>query len=197
MRGIWTVALAVLANVSLSIFATAPAATPSCNKALAETQAKLEIEYLRRKYAKATDLIGRADVASIAQGKALYHEAFTADAKYRVSNPDGEPLTADGPDSWADIVLSVLEPYGPTQHLIGTQLVDILELELSASCEPVKGRAHMESYVQAWHDTKPTEIWMFMGTYIDEVVYQPGKGWRIAEMQLVSTTTETRQKTAK
>ncbi len=196
MRGIWTIALVILANISLSTFAAALAATPSCNQAWAETQAKLEIEYLRRKYAKATDLIGRADPASIAQGRALYDEAFTPDAKYRVSNPGGEPLTADGPAGWAKIVLSVLEPYGPTQHLIGTQLVDILELELSSSCEPIKGRAHMESYVQAWHDTKPTEIWMFMGTYIDEVVYQPGTGWRIAEMQLISTTTETRQKTS-
>ncbi len=196
MRGIWIATLAILVSFIGLVFGSAQAAAPQCNKALAETQAKLEIEYLRRKYAKATDLIGRADPDSIAQGRALYDEAFTEDASYRVSNPGGEPLTAKGPGGWAKIVLSVLEPYGPTQHLIGTQLVDILELELSPSCDPIKGRAHMESYVQAWHDTKPTEIWMFMGTYIDEVVYQPGKGWRIAEMQLVKTTTETRQKTS-
>lgn len=196
MRGMFILALAIIVNSALSIFGQAFADASTCNKALAETQAKLEIEYLRRKYAKATDLIGRADDASVAQGRALYYEAFTEDAKYRVHNLDGSPLAADGPDSWVEIVLSVLAPFGPTQHLIGTQLVDIQELELSASCQPVSGRAHMESYVQAWHDTKPDEIWMFMGTYIDEVIYQPGKGWRIAEMRLNSTTTETRQKVA-
>lgn len=185
-------ALSLVASFSSSSFAEA-----SCNRLQAETLAKVDIEYLRRTYAKATDLIGIADDESISKGRKLYHSIFTKDARFSVANPGGTPLEARGPDRWADVVLSVLTPYGPTQHLIGTQLVSIESLELDEDCNPVAGLAHMESYVQAWHDTTPDEIWMFIGTYVDSVIFQPQEGWRIQAMSLVQTTTETRKKVAK
>ena len=33
-----------------------------------------------------------------------------------------------------------------------------------------------------------------MGSYVDEVVFVPGKGWQISKMDLVRVTTETRNK---
>ena len=53
----------------------------SCSAAAAKTQAIQEIEYLRRWYAKATDLIGVATPESIEQGRAIYHRIFTVDAQ--------------------------------------------------------------------------------------------------------------------
>ena len=47
--------------------------------------ARLDIEYLRRKYAKATDLLGVNTPEAIAQGTAIYHEIFTPDARIRTS----------------------------------------------------------------------------------------------------------------
>jgi hypothetical protein len=52
----------------------------------------------------------------------------------------------------------------------------------------------LETYLQAWHDMPNDQIWMFMGTYVDDVVYVQGKGWQISKMDLVRTTTETRNK---
>ena len=60
---------------------------------------------------------------------------------------------------------------GPTQHLIGTQLVDIESITFDSDCQVTDGRASMESYVQAWHDTTDEQVWLFIGTYLDEVVF--------------------------
>ena len=83
---------------------------------------------------------------------------------------------------------------GPTQHLTGTQRVTDLEVQISADCNVTGGSAGLESYVQAWHDLPNNQIWMFMGSYVDEVVFVPGKGWQISKMNLVRVTTETRNK---
>ena len=50
----------------------------------------------------------------------------------------------------------------------------------------------MESYVQAWHDTTDEQVWLFIGTYLDEVVFTPGVGWQIKHMELRRVTGEMR-----
>ncbi len=163
-----------------------------CNEGFARTQAILEIEYLRRSYAKATDLIGTLDAGNVKTGTEIYHRIFAPDVSFIVSGPGTEPRTQKGPDSWVAVVKEALGPLGPTQHLIGTQLVDIETLTLGDNCEVVAGSAHMESYMRAWHDVPPDKVWLFLGTYIDEVRYLPGTGWRITSMELRRVTGERR-----
>ena len=50
----------------------------------------------------------------------------------------------------------------------------------------------MESYLQAWHERKDDRVWVFIGTYLDEVSFLPGRGWRIEEMRLLQVGGETR-----
>jgi len=161
----------------------------SCHETAAKTQAIQEIEYLRRWYAKATDQIGIATPESIAEGRAIYHRVFTADAQLD-AGPDREPQV--GPDSWVDLVLGALGELGPTQHLIGTQLVEIKSLVLDDECNVVAGSATMESYLQAWHEQKDEKVWLFLGTYFDDAVFIPGTGWRIEKMILQQVAGETR-----
>ena len=97
-----------------------------------------------------------------------------------------------GPEAWVQVVASALEDIGPTQHLIGTQLVELQRFELDKDCNPLRGTATMESYVQAWHERKDDRVWVFIGTYFDAVSFLPGLGWRIEEMQLLQVGGETR-----
>ena len=60
-----------------------------CNKSLVETRAIQEVEYLRRWYAKATDLIGVATPQSIAEGRAIYHRIFAQGAQL-YAGPESE-----------------------------------------------------------------------------------------------------------
>ena len=161
----------------------------SCNEAAAQTQAIQEIEYLKRWYAKATDQIGIATPESIAEGRAIYHRVFTADAQLD-AGPGREPQV--GPDSWLDLVLGALGELGPTQHLIGTQLVEIKSLELDGECNVLSGSANMESYLQAWHEQKDEKVWLFLGTYFEDAVFIPDTGWRIEKMILRQVAGETR-----
>ena len=161
----------------------------NCNEAAAKTQAIQEIEYLKRWYAKATDQIGIATPESIAEGRAIYHRVFTADAQLD-AGPGREPQM--GPDGWLDLVLGALGELGPTQHLIGTQLVEIKSLELDGECNVLAGIATMESYLQAWHEQKDEKVWLFLGTYFEDAVFIPGTGWRIEKMMLRQVAGETR-----
>ena len=161
----------------------------SCNKPAVKTQAIQEIEYLKRWYAKATDQIGIATPESIAEGRAIYHRVFTADAQLD-AGPGREPQV--GPDGWLDLVLGALGELGPTQHLIGTQLVEMKSLELDDECNVLAGIATMESYLQAWHEQKDEKVWLFLGTYFEDAVFIPGTGWRIEKMMLRQVAGETR-----
>jgi len=163
-----------------------------CQEAFAKTIAVQQIEYLRRAYARATDQIGLADEASVEAGRAVYRTIFAKDATFAVTGPETSSLSADGPDGWVDVVLGALGPMGPTQHLIGTQLVDIESITFDSDCQVTDGRASMESYVQAWHDTTDEQVWLFIGTYLDEVVFTPGVGWQIKHMELRRVTGEMR-----
>ena len=161
----------------------------SCNEPAVKTQAIQEIEYLKRWYAKATDQIGIATPESIAEGRAIYHRVFTADAQLD-AGPGREPQV--GPDGWLDLVLGALGELGPTQHLIGTQLVKIKSLELDGECNVLAGSATMESYLQAWHEQKDEKVWLFLGTYFEDAVFIPDTGWRIEKMILRQVAGETR-----
>ena len=155
---------------------------------LARLQAVQDIEYLRRLYAKATDLIGLATPEAIEEGRKIYHQIFSPDARLD-AGPDREPQV--GPDAWVELVLGALGELGATQHLIGTQLVNIESLEV-ADGEIVAGSAKMESYLQAWHELNDEQVWLFLGTYFDELIFVPGEGWKITRMDLKQVAGETR-----
>ena len=161
----------------------------TCDRGLVETQARQEIEYLRRWYAKATDKIGQGTEASIEAGRDIYHRIFTEDAQMLTAAGETPRV---GPDSWVELVKEFLVPLGPTQHLVGTQVVDIEALELDDSCRIVSGSARMESYVQAWHERLDQKVWIYLGIYHDHAIYQPGTGWRIDHMAMEQMGGETR-----
>jgi hypothetical protein len=163
----------------------------SFHNSIANVKAIQEIEYLRRWYARATDLIGTATPDAIAEGRAIYHRVFAPDAQLK-SGSNGEVFV--GPDDWLNLVLGTLGKLGPTQHLIGTQLVEIKSLELDDEFNVVAGTAYMESYLQAWHELENDKVWLFLGTYFDDAVYTPGTGWRITKMTLQQVSGETRCK---
>ena len=146
--------------------------------------AKQEIAELRRQYALATDLIGMATDEAIAQGRAIYRRIFTADAKIGAT---GQPQVT-GPDAWVTIAHEALKIYENTQHLIGTQVIDLQGLPNAAG---EGGQAVMSSYLQAWHAKPDNTLWLFIGTYEDELVRVNGE-WKIARMLLVKVSGDTR-----
>lgn len=161
-------------------------------------QARQEIEYLRRWYCRATDLFGMTGNAEAnAEARRIYHRIFTPDASIQVTGASARPLQATGPDGWAAVVMSALHDYVVTQHLAGTQIVDIRTLRTGkddSGCEQViAGTAGMTSYLQAWHVWPDNRLRLVMGNYVDEVRFVPGTGWQIHAMNLVHLSAEIRQ----
>lgn len=146
--------------------------------------AKAQIAELRCLYAKATDLIGTGEADAVATGRAIYHRIFTPDASIAASLTD----SVTGPDAWVDIVVEALEEYQDTQHLIGTQLVNISALPDSKGV----GRATMQSYLQAWHSKADGYLWLFIGSYEDQLVHSTEHGWQIERMMLSQISEERR-----
>ena len=155
-------------------------------KDFAKTIARQEIEYLRRLYAKATDMIGTNQPALVAEGTEIYARIFTPDVVIASYDKKGEVgFESQGASGWVDVVADALKVYTSTQHLIGTQLVDLHQLDLNDEGQIVAGSASMESYLQAWHEhDKQQRLWLYIGTYTDKVRFEPGIGWRIYEMAL-------------
>ena len=140
------------------------------------------IEYLQRWYARATDLIGTNDPSNIEEGRAIYHRIFTPDVRISASDPEaGREFVAQGPDQWVDVVAGALAVFDSTQHLLGTQIV---ELESLPDAEGNGGQATMSSYLQAWHHDPDRVIDIFLGTYYSKVRYTGGAGWQIYDMRL-------------
>ena len=140
------------------------------------------IEYLQRWYARATDLIGTNDLANIEEGRAIYHRIFTPDVRISGSDPGAyREFAAQGPDQWVDVVADALAVFDSTQHLLGTQIV---ELESLPDAEGNGGLASMASYLQAWHHDPDRVIDIFLGTYYSKVRYANGIGWQIYDMRL-------------
>lgn len=178
-------------TVLLSLLLMFPgiALAQQCNRDVAELKAIKNIEYVRREYAKATDKIGEASDSAVSEGRGVYHRIFTPKAEIGAG---GTVEPAVGPDAWADIVLGALAPLGPTQHLIGTQVVTDLKFELDENCQITSGSAKMESYLQAWHEQKDEKVWLFLGTYFDVFTFTAGVGWQIEKMDLIQVAGETR-----
>jgi len=139
--------------------------------------ARQQILELRHAYAVATDLIGSNVPSDVDRGRAIYHRIFTPGAQ--IGAQGIEPVT--GPDAWVTIVMDALKPYSATQHLIGTQYIDELRLPDAAGRG---GRAHMTSYLQAWHSKPNDDLWLYMGTYEDDLCFSPEGGWQIERMML-------------
>lgn len=176
---------AVVANSN----ASTPGAAPATD-AVAVMVARQEIEYLRRLYARATDLIGLNTPEAIAEGRGIYRRIFTPDAEITVTVQGEVTLRRNGPDDWVDVVIEALgKTFTGTQHMIGTQLVTI---ERMPSAE-ASGEASMSSYLQAWHDTD-NAVDTFIGTYHDKVRYTSEKGWQIYRMNLEQVAHEIRKR---
>lgn len=133
---------------------------------------KHEIEVLQRLYAKATDTIGLATPESVEAGREIYHRIFADNVEIRTANTGADPLVASGPDAWVDVVYGALKDYTGTQHMIGSQLVE------------VDGDSGvMESYLNAWHKRVDGSVYYFLGTYIS-TVERTSDGWHIVDMTL-------------
>ena len=173
-------------------FTMAAEPAPGADEQLRRTVATQEIEYLRRLYAVATDQLGINTEASIADGMDTYRRIFTPDVTVRVTGEGTDPLSATGPEAWAKVANGALADYAATQHLIGTQLVEIHDIEFDAAGNVVGGDASMSSYLQAWHAGADDTVWVFIGTYYDKVRYTPGVGWQIHDMELMRVSGENR-----
>ena len=182
------VAMAAGAETKKGAGATLSDAEVAASTAVAVQQ----IEYLRRRYATATDLIGLNTAASIAEGRKTYHAIFTPDVVIRVKGEGVPAEDTTGPDAWVEVASNALERFAVTQHLIGTQLVDIDRIDFDGSGNVVAGEATMSSYLQAWHATPDNNVWLFLGTYHDKVRFVPGTGWRIYHVTLERVSGEER-----
>ena len=158
----------------------------------ARHQAILDIEYLQRLYAQATDLLGLTDPASISRGTSIYQNIFSQDLQASFYGSGINTIRKSGINDWLELVTSSLGPMGPTQHLIGTQVVDITELKIDDAGNILKGEAMMKSYLQAWHTLPDQKVWLALGTYYSKVRFSDGK-WKIWQMDLELTVDETRQ----
>lgn len=152
-----------------------------CDSGWVRTKTIQDVEYLRRDYARATDSIGKNTEPEIEAGRRVYRRIFAPQATIRASGIEG---VATGPDAWVAVVRDALGPMGPTQHLIGTQTVEIDALDVNADCEVVSGSARMDSYLQAWHSRPDGKVWTVIGNYVDRVVFMPHVGWQIVDMRL-------------
>jgi len=148
---------------------------------IAEMLAKQEIEYLQRLYARATDTIGTNIPENIEAGRAVYRRIFTPDASIQASDPTGAYFKVTGPDEWVTVVDGALSVFDSTQHLLGTQIVDIESLP---DDDGQGGRAAMTSYLQAWHHDPDRVIDIYLGTYFSKVRFTQGVGWQIYDMRL-------------
>jgi len=160
-------------------------------------RARQEIEYLRRWYCRATDLFGMTgNRQANAEAKRIYHRIFTPEARIRVTGDVARQLQAIGPEGWAAVVTHALQDYTVTQHLLGTQLVDIRSLTIghksSGPDEIIAGEASMTSYLQAWHVWPDKRLRVVMGNYVDQVRFVSGTGWQIHDMNLVHLVSEHR-----
>jgi hypothetical protein len=161
-----------------------------------ESSARQEIEYLRKWYAVATDILLQENQTSgfsplsidgeslgplnhvedaFNIGRKIYRRVFSPDAEIHIAGvnpppPGATPLRV-GPDEWATFVHGITF-IKATQHLIGTQLTDI---DVMPSVHPsmsstATGHGKMSSYLQAFHelaDGNSTSV--FLGVYFDDV----------------------------
>ncbi|MEA5505812.1 nuclear transport factor 2 family protein [Halotia wernerae UHCC 0503] len=164
---------AILMLLLGSRFELASAIQPNFEPAsITQPNAELEIPKLTTCYALGTDAIGRGNLQ---EGKNIYRDCFTQDARITAIFPDGASETRIGTDAWADFVYSVFQGngYQATQHLIGTINVSVRS-----------NRAKMSSYLHATHKRSETSIDIANGTYEDDVILNRNGRWKISNRTL-------------
>ena len=158
----------------------------------AHFQSILEIENLQRRYAIATDLLGQKTVGPVAEGTATYLSIFTTDVEMSLVRLDGEIKRFTGIEEWAELVEMALSQYVSTQHLIGTQVVDLDSLAVDKTGLVTAGSGLLRSHLQGWHTFVDGRIWLVVGIYYAKVRYTANAGWQIWHMHLEHVANETR-----
>ncbi len=178
-----------------SAAASAPRAAPY---SLAE--ARQDVEYLRKWYGIATDMLGWRDPESVKKARSIYTKIFTPDCKiYLAPYPlvPGTAPTRVGPDGWADFVENVYKNVVSTQHLLGTQVAEIDEMPdgIPGKGKSSKGHASCVSYLNAWNVSQvdgQNKLTITISTYRDLARVTPGVGWQIYNMHLSRVSGESR-----
>lgn len=150
---------------------------------LALWQAKQEIAELQRAYARATDLVPGATAEGLARCAAEYRRIFAPDASIGVAGQ----MSVTGPEAWLGFVNASLGALIRSQHLIGTQLVEIERLPEAGRGA---GAATMTSALLASQYGEGMQKTTIVGTYHARAVHAPEHGWRLAEMTLELTSVE-------
>lgn len=158
---------------------------PELRMAIA-TAARQDIEYLRRWYAKAVDFMTTRDPANVSEATAIFRRIFAPQAQISYTRGDAEEAKVIGPDAWATFTGAAVAKYNATQHLIGTQVVELESLVLNSDSSLRAGEARMTSYLQAWQAGDHL-VRMVAGTYHDRLRFEPGIGWQISDMTISVT----------
>ena len=180
-----------------SAAAGAPRAAPY---SLAE--ARQDVEYLRKWYGIATDMmVGiKNDPENIKKARGIYTKIFTPDAKVFLAPYPLVPGTAPtrvGPDGWADFVENALKPAVAAQHLLGTQIAEVDEMPVGipGKGKSSKGHASCVSYLNAWNMSQvdgQNRLTITISIYRDLMRVTPGVGWQIYNMHLYRVSGESR-----
>jgi hypothetical protein len=144
---------------------------------LLAAQARQEIAELQRQYGQATDLITVQTPEKVSETRAVYQRVFTADAVIGVQGQ----MSVTGPDAWVEVVQSSQSTLVGSQHLIGTQVVDRLEMPDE---QGVGGSATLTSYLSALQLGEKGERTRISGSYVSQVTHSAGLGWQISQMTL-------------
>lgn len=107
----------------------------------------------------------------------LYRSCFAEDVEVVGMGPK----TIHGADAWVDFVVTALERYGATQHMLGPQLATVSG-----------DTASTRNDVQALHELKEQEGMLFTlwATYKTDMRRIDGE-WKISRHELVPRTTAT------
>jgi hypothetical protein len=166
---------ASLAAVLIWAGAVAGARESGRDEAVEHALAKADIAELQRRYVRAADrLVGADDPEPSA---AVYRRVFTADARIVVTGQ----VSATGPEEWLAISRATQAGLRATQHMIGTQVVDVHALP---DVDGTGGSATMTSAVQVSQMPEDGGVARLLGTYTSELVHAPGAGWKIDAMTL-------------
>ena len=102
---------------------------------------------------------------------------FTENARIGVRGQ----MSVEGPLAWLAVVKGSLGAMRGTQHLIGSQMVEIEQLP---NAEGVGGQATLRSYLQATQVSATGQLSRVVGTYFATAAHSPDKGWQLSELTL-------------
>ncbi len=154
------------------------AETQGTTDVLNVADAQQQIARLQRRYALATDRVASGGDADIAAARAVYQQIFTPDASIGVA---GQPPVT-GPDAWLALVQASLGTLRGSQHLIGSQVVDVTGLPGAGRESP--GEASMTSVLQATQVAADGSLTRIYGNYVVQARYTQAAGWQMANMKL-------------